>query len=244
MPRRLLLDQYSVLFPNFIYLHLIQPPFKVAKSYFESLPARVDLFIQLQGGVERAEKRIAERCQGPSGLNLGPRSDCVLTAKQLLHMSNIGHCKQSKHSCDFSGGAAAKAWRCMSVMLWAEVNAAVREFGLRCLNSSGRFILWHSEDLSPLVDSLVSRIPGNSFPRQISATFLPLTQLRFLYAEARNISSKDDLIAAVQKRERFDHVPDVNIDIEKVVRCAQSSAPLAYLFLIGSLVRNTTDLLP
>ena len=31
-------------------------------------------------------------------------------------------------------------------MLWAEVNAAVRLFGGRCLEPIDRFIVWHGED--------------------------------------------------------------------------------------------------
>ena len=131
------LNLLSAFFPGMLLIHVLRNPLDMAASYTEHLQYRCSEFSSLHGGAPKAAAVMKERCD-----TMHEEGTCALTASELRQCSDLpGYQTGLQKGDSLSGG-----WRCMEMMLWADINVAVHAFGDRCLRPEQRYIYWHGED--------------------------------------------------------------------------------------------------
>jgi hypothetical protein len=139
--------QLNVLFayyPGMVFLHVLRNPLDMAYSYKEHLSSVSSEFKALHGGNQQAAKLMNERCEKIILKMPVIRTveNCAVAPKNLANMS-FPLCTQNVCGRDKT---PPSAWSCLHVMLWAEINPAVRAWGDHCLRSSNRYTYYHGED--------------------------------------------------------------------------------------------------
>jgi hypothetical protein len=137
------LEVLLTMYPDLIYIQVVRNPYDMASYQFEHLHNRVKEFVMLHGGYEDATALSNIRCLKVAPDN--PKS-CLLSVSAL---KNVADCQKSNiEDCVRQSDVSTRPpWQCMDMQLWAQINSASYVFGVRCLNSLNRFLVWHGEDV-------------------------------------------------------------------------------------------------
>jgi hypothetical protein len=120
------LDWLLALYPNMLFVHVLRNPLDMASVQWQHLSHRALEFSGIHGGFDEASAVMTDRCAAMTASSfsgvpiLGTNTDAV-TAKSLARMSECS--AGSEDDCaQRSAQPSAEPWRCLEMMLWAEIN--------------------------------------------------------------------------------------------------------------------------
>ena len=206
------LDRLLSMYPGLLFIHVLRNPLDMSATFFEHLQARSHEFSQLHGGDAQAANLMERRCQGfvrPPPTN----PSCALTASELQKMRTCVHGNPEKCGVNPSRSGG---WRCMEMMLWAEMNSAVRAFGERCLSPHTQYVLWHGEDDYALRGSAQQR---KLQLHVASALNIPVTAVVDAFPTALHNQTQ----LHPQRRLGFGKYKTSKLSQAKLVKCAESA---------------------
>jgi hypothetical protein len=104
---------------------------------------RVIEFTSIHGGYKEAATEMWQQCRSFERSTV--ENSLALKSSEL---KGVVDCHKDIPDCVKDIKRPQKGpWRCLEMMLWAEVNVAVHSFGSNCLKPLNRFVVWHSEDI-------------------------------------------------------------------------------------------------
>lgn len=132
------------LYPRLVFVHALRNPLDLAADPWQHMKNRVVEFTSIHGGYAEAAVKMRQRCRSfePSSV----KDSLALKASEFksivdCHKKDIAECaKDAKRP-------QKGPWRCLEMMLWAEINVGVHAFGSNCLRPANRYVKFHSEDI-------------------------------------------------------------------------------------------------
>jgi hypothetical protein len=115
-----------------LFIHVLRNPLDLAAVQWEHLPNRVSEFAGIHDGYHKASRIMDRRCYyidaGTSCTLTSDALDAVASCKEIFGQNGHGKFKvsgtQTTIKCAARGGQTQVVpWRCMGMMLWAEINS-------------------------------------------------------------------------------------------------------------------------
>ena len=226
------LDELFTQFSGMLYVHVVRNPFDMA-SAFENLPARSREFAAIHGGYTPAADIMTKRC----GMLVAGRQSALCTVSPRS-MKDLAECsaypcepRLSKYKVGISSSSAAK--QCLMLQHWAEVNAAVHTFGRRCLSPvSGRYLLWHGEDLfglrgEGLRRAHIAKVADalHFAPAKVLAAFSNSTNSSKLIMSSHHRTRSLGATEQFRRRLIFGKFKKSAMNVERGMACAEQAVP-------------------
>lgn len=131
------------LYPHLIFVHALRNPLDLAADPWLHLKNRVIEFTSIHSGYAEAAVKMRQRCRS---FEPSPVKDSL--ALKASEFKGIVECHKYILECVKEVKRPQKGpWRCLELMLWAEINVGIHSFGSNCLRPTYRYVMFHSEDI-------------------------------------------------------------------------------------------------